>query len=187
MEPYDVDEVIGADAYDPDGTKVGRIGQIYFDDATDEATWAAVKTGMIGTRESFVPLDGAEFDGERLTLAYPTSQIQDAPSMDAEGHLTPEEEAELYAHYGGTAPDHPAGPDPVDITCAAAGAAPPDAAVTRSEERLQVGTRSGVAGRARLRKYVVIEEEQVTVPVRREKVVLETEALDEDVRPRTTG
>jgi stress response protein YsnF len=29
-----------------------------------------------------------------------------------------------------------------------------------------------------LRKYVVIEEEQVTVPVRREKVVLETEAGD---------
>ncbi|WP_433300351.1 DUF2382 domain-containing protein [Actinoplanes sp. CA-030573] len=50
-------------------------------------------------------------------------------------------------------------------------------AMTRSEERLDVGTRTEEAGRARLRKYVVTEREQVEVPVRREEVRLEREPI----------
>jgi stress response protein YsnF len=182
MDPYHLDEAIGSDAYDPDGAKVGRIGQVYVDDQTDEPTWASVRTGLFGTRESFVPLDGATFDGGRLTVAYPKDRIKDAPTVDADGHLSPEEEDELYAYYASTGPDDSTGTDPATGTerVVPAQTTGPDAtgstddAITRSEERLQVGTTSGVAGRARLRKYVVVEEEQVTVPVRREKVVLET-------------
>ena len=40
-----------------------------------------------------------------------------------------------------------------------------DDAMTRSEERLNVGTRSEEIGRARLRKYVVTENATETVPV----------------------
>jgi stress response protein YsnF len=186
MDPYDLDEAIGSDAYDPDGAKVGRIGQVYVDDQTDEPTWASVRTGLFGTRESFVPLDGATFDGGRLTVAYPKDRIKDAPTVDADGHLSPEEEDELYAYYASTGPDDSTGTDPATGTerVVPAQTTGPDAtgstddAITRSEERLQVGTTSGVAGRARLRKYVVVEEEQVTVPVRREKVVLETPGTD---------
>ena len=189
MDPYDLDEAIGSDAYDLDGAKVGRIGQVYVDDQTDEPTWASVRTGLFGTRESFVPLDGATFDGGRLTVAYSKDRITDAPTVDADGHLSPEEEDELYAYYGGTWPDDSTGTSDPAATgtepVGAAGTTGPDTrgstdddAITRSEERLQVGTTSGVAGRARLRKYVVVEEEQVTVPVRREKVVLETVGTD---------
>src|ERR687884_179509 len=39
-----------------------------------------------------------------------------------------------------------------------------DRAMTRSEERLKVGTESREAGRARLRKYVVTEQQQMSVP-----------------------
>jgi stress response protein YsnF len=184
MDPYHLDEAIGSDAYDLDGAKVGRIGQVYVDDQTDEPTWASVRTGLFGTRESFVPLDGATFDGGRLTVAYPKDRIDKAPGVDAHGHLSPEEEDELYAYYGGTGPDDATGTGPaatVTEPVVPAGTTGPDTpgspdddAITRSEERLQAGTTSGVAGRARLRKYVVVEEQQVTVPVRREKVVLET-------------
>ncbi|MEV4349147.1 YsnF/AvaK domain-containing protein [Actinoplanes sp. NPDC049596] len=52
-----------------------------------------------------------------------------------------------------------------------------DGAMTRSEERLQAGTQREEAGRARLRKYVVTENEQVTVPVEREEVRLEREPI----------
>ena len=52
-----------------------------------------------------------------------------------------------------------------------------DEAMTRSEERLNVGTESREAGRARLRKYVVTEQQQVTVPVSREEVTLERETI----------
>jgi uncharacterized protein (TIGR02271 family) len=52
-----------------------------------------------------------------------------------------------------------------------------DDAMTRSEERLDVGTTSQEAGRARLRKYVTTEQETVTVPVKKERAVLETEPI----------
>ena len=52
-----------------------------------------------------------------------------------------------------------------------------DDAMTRSEEHLDVGTTSEQTGRARLRKYVTTENETHTVPVRKEKAVLETEPV----------
>lgn len=41
--------------------------------------------------------------------------------------------------------------------------------MTRSEEELAVGKTQREAGRARLRKYVVTEQQQATVPVEREQ------------------
>ncbi|MFG1925906.1 DUF2382 domain-containing protein [Cryptosporangium sp. NPDC048952] len=52
-----------------------------------------------------------------------------------------------------------------------------DNAMTRSEERLNVGTSTEEAGRARLRKYVVTENEKHTVPVSHERVRVEREPI----------
>ena len=52
-----------------------------------------------------------------------------------------------------------------------------DDAMTRSEERVNVGTQTREAGRARLRKYVVTENVTQTVPVSREEVRLEREPI----------
>jgi len=54
-----------------------------------------------------------------------------------------------------------------------------DDAMTRSEERLHAGTEKVEAGRARLRKYVVTEQQQVNVPVTREEVRVEREPITE--------
>src|SRR3712207_2604624 len=52
-----------------------------------------------------------------------------------------------------------------------------DNAMTRSEEEVNVGTTQREAGRARLRKYVVTENVETTVPVQREEVRLEREPI----------
>jgi uncharacterized protein (TIGR02271 family) len=63
-----------------------------------------------------------------------------------------------------------------------------DDAMTRSEERLVADTRREEAGRARLRKYVVTEQQQVEVPVTREEVRLEREPVtDANVGAATDG
>jgi uncharacterized protein (TIGR02271 family) len=49
--------------------------------------------------------------------------------------------------------------------------------MTRSEERVRTGTQMQEAGRARLRKYVVTDQQQVTVPVTREEVRVEREPI----------
>ncbi|PWW22140.1 uncharacterized protein (TIGR02271 family) [Geodermatophilus normandii] len=53
-----------------------------------------------------------------------------------------------------------------------------DGAMTRSEEQLRVGTEQVAATRVRLVKYVVTEEVQVTVPIRREEIRVEHVPID---------
>jgi stress response protein YsnF len=57
-----------------------------------------------------------------------------------------------------------------------------DDAMTRSEERLVAGTEVYTTGRARLRKYVVTEEVQITVQVRREELRVIRETIPESSR-----
>ncbi len=52
-----------------------------------------------------------------------------------------------------------------------------DDAMTRSEERLHVGTQPVEAGRARLRKFIVTENVTQTVPVSHEEVRIEREPI----------
>jgi stress response protein YsnF len=59
-----------------------------------------------------------------------------------------------------------------------AAAPPADGAMTRSEERLRVGTERVATTRARLVKYVVTEEVQITVPIRREEIRVEHVPVD---------
>ena len=52
-----------------------------------------------------------------------------------------------------------------------------DTAMTRSEETMHVGTERHEVGRARLRKYVVTEEQEQTVPLRHDEVRVEREPI----------
>ena len=194
-------QLTGATAYDRDGDKLGQIGQVYFDDNTDQPKWITVNTGLFGMGESFVPLQGAQFGGDRVTLAYDKATIKDAPNVDDERHLDAEEEQQLYRHYGldyGGGFSGRAGRAPraarrqrgrgrrrrrpgVDLTDRTEGhdtsGPTTDTAMTRSEERLRAGTETQEVGRARLRKHVVTEHEQVTVPVSHEEVRVEREPI----------
>ena len=169
--PQQWDNLIGATAVDVDGEKVGKIGQVYLDDGTGEPEWVTVSTGLFGTRESFAPLYGSRPGDGELRLAVTRQQIKDAPSIDADGdHLGDAEQDALYRHYAGHR--GPAGTEGRDVSGPTT-----DDAMTRSEERLHVGTESVAAGRARLRKYVVTENVTRTVPVSHEEVRVEREPV----------
>src|SRR3954454_14558087 len=93
-------EVIGATAYYRQGDKIGKIGHVYYDDDTDQPKWITVNTGFLGTSENFVPLAGAEISGDgHVTVDYDKATIKDAPNVEEEGHLSPEDEQLLYRHY----------------------------------------------------------------------------------------
>jgi len=178
--PQDYSGWIGHEVVDSSGEKVGKVSQIYLDDQSGQPEWLAVNTGLFSTKASFVPLQGARNDGDRLVIAYPKAQVKDAPRVeeDGDGFLTPEEEAELYRYYGR---DYSAAPTANDAAGTAAGydtsGPTTDDAMTRSEEELRVGVERREAGRARLRKYVVTEQVQTTVPVSHEEVRVEREPI----------
>lgn len=164
--------------YSSDGDKIGGIGQVYLDDQTGEPSFATVKTGLFGTSETFVPLADAAREGDDLRVPYTKDQVKDAPRVEADGSITPEEEEELYRHYnmggtGTTTPDRDTADRGTEATFADAPKTSGDETMTRSEERLNVGTEKVESGRMRLRKHVVTEDVTTTVPVSREEVVLE--------------
>ena len=175
----------GREIIDADGDKVGTVEELFRDEDTQQPEWAAVRTGLFGTKLSFVPIEAAEPAGENVRVPFSKAQIKDAPKIDdSDGQLSQQEEAELYAHYGmeygerrsdsglpegGTSNNGTVGRDVSGPTT--------DEAMTRSEEELRVGKADREVGRARLRKYVVTEEVQQTVPVRREEVRVEREPI----------
>jgi uncharacterized protein (TIGR02271 family) len=162
---------IGHTAVDADGEKIGTIEALYRDDRTNQPEWVAIKTGMFGSKQSFAPVAGSRNSGDDLQLAYSKDQVKAAPSVDPDGHLEPDEEAELYRHYGREA-DYAASAPKQDATPAQS-----DDAMTRSEEELSIDKTSKEAGRARLVKHVVTENVNVTVPVAHEEVHVEREPI----------
>jgi len=220
-----IQQYIGKTLFDDGGNKIGKIGAIYLDDVTGEPEWVTVATGFFGTNESFVPVSGASVREDGLSVPYDKSKIKDAPNVDVDqGHLSTDEEAQLYRYYGleysGTASggrtdysDTQAGERSTGYAASTTGrtdadydadrqgydadrqgyddvvpsrsetrADTGDDAMTRSEERLNVGKETVATGKARLRKWVETEHQQVDVPVRKEKVRLESEPITDDNR-----
>jgi stress response protein YsnF len=168
---------IGRTAYDAHGEKIGRIENVYADDQTGRAEWVTVKTGWFGTNVSFVPIRGAERQDDDMIVAWDKDTVKNAPNLDADAHLSEEEERRLYAHYGIQERGFEA-----PTTGRAAGRT--DDAMTRSEEKVTAHAEREQAGRARLRKWVETEHETVTVPVRKEKARLVTEPITDANRDR---
>jgi uncharacterized protein (TIGR02271 family) len=201
----------GRTMVDPAGDKLGTIDAIYLDDETGQPEWATVTRGLFSAKAAFVPLAQAQDMGDSVQVPYDKQQVKNAPTMRADGSLSQDEEAELYRHYGLEYSEHrfdsglPAGTgqdvDPRDwdrdgvyddVQDRAVGrdtsGPTTDDAMTRSEEELRVGTETRERGRARLRKYVVTEDQQVTVPVRREEVRVEREPItDANLDAATSG
>ena len=185
----------GRNAVDSDGNKIGKIEQIYMDAETGKPEWLAVTTGLFGSKVSFIPIaetSKASEDGGEVRVPYYKQQVKDAPNAEADGELSQEEEADLYRHYGLDYSEYhsdsglPEGQqnarfgrrrsDHEAVGRDTSGPATDDA-MTRSEEELRVGKASRERGRARLRKYVVTENVQKTVPVQREEVRVEREPI----------
>lgn len=98
----DLQGLVGAAVIGADGDKIGDVSQFYLSDRTGEPTWATVKTGLFGAQESFVPLNGSSVQPGELRVAFDKAALRDAPRIDTDGHLTPEEEDHLYQYYGMT-------------------------------------------------------------------------------------
>ncbi|WP_346620629.1 PRC-barrel domain-containing protein [Blastococcus montanus] len=95
-----VAEIRQRDVYDVDGSRIGEASDVYLDDDTGLPEWVTVKTGLFGTKETFVPLRDAELTTEGLRVPVAKDVAKDAPRIDPDGRLSPAEERELYRHYG---------------------------------------------------------------------------------------
>ncbi|CAM5260806.1 hypothetical protein SALBM135S_02389 [Streptomyces alboniger] len=197
------DALKGLTAYDRTGEKIGSIERVYLDDRSGRPEWVTIKTGLFGMKESFVPLSGARLHQDALHVSCTKEAVKEAPRVDADEHLEPGQEHELYAHYGLTRPGTAAtgmgtGTAPGMASGMATGERPMAGAaggreyamrgreddrsrhdMIRSEERLRVGTEEEEVGHAHLRKTVVNEDVTTSVPISHEEV----RVVREPIRP----
>jgi uncharacterized protein (TIGR02271 family) len=188
----DVQNWRGQDLHGPDG-KIGEIADIYLDRQTEQPEWLAVKSGLFGSKLSFVPIQQASGSGP-IQVPYDKDKVKGAPQVEADGELSPDEERQLYKYYGVEFGDY-SYDEPTQTTGDPTPQGTPgvvgndtsgpetDNAMTRSEEELRVGTTQRETGRARLRKFIVTENVQETVPVQREEVRIEREPITEANMP----
>ncbi|MDY5840459.1 MAG: PRC and DUF2382 domain-containing protein [Corynebacterium camporealensis] len=202
-----IKDLFNATAFDKDGDKLGSVSEVFVDDQSGQPTFLEVNHGMFGMSSSLVPLRGHDFNGEDLTMAFSKDRIKDAPDFDGDKALTPEQQQELFRHYGVDEAKDTASYDngkvedrrDENLTAGAgagagagvgAGVAGKNAAdkapagadneVIRSEEQLDVAKEQVKTGEARLRKYTVTENETVEVPVTREEVRVERTPISEE-------
>ncbi|MCI2419663.1 PRC-barrel domain-containing protein [Saccharopolyspora sp. K220] len=107
--------MFGCEVFDPEGQRIGIVGQLFIDDDTEQPAWITVQTGLFGTNESFVPLEGAAFDGDTLTVAVGKEAVRHAPRVSLhQGDLPLEQERALYLYYGTAYGVAPSGAESVD-------------------------------------------------------------------------
>jgi uncharacterized protein (TIGR02271 family) len=188
MTDMTLDQLEGRPVLGTDGSKIGTVADVYFDKDTRQPEWALVTTGLFGTKHSFVPITNATTTGEGLQVPFTKDQVKDAPRLDDDGELSEDEELLLSQHYGmsyseapsdsglpvGGAPSGTTGRGPVgeDVS-----GPETDEAMTRSEEELRIDKIRRPSGLVRLRKYITTEQVAATVPVQREEVRIEREAI----------
>jgi uncharacterized protein (TIGR02271 family) len=181
---------------DNEGSKVGKVHVVFVDNASGQPEWAAVKTGLFGGHVTLVPLSNAQVGNDKITVAYTKDAIKDAPNHDPDVELSTSDEAELLRYYGLSATGAPspvstetAGHDTdVRDTVGHDTSGPnTDDAMTRSEERMSVGTEQVQTGVARLRKFIVTEQVTQTVPVSHEEIRVVHEPITDANRDDAMG
>ncbi len=100
----------GAAVLSSDGTKIGKLEQVWVDTVNHLPEWASVKTGALGMRSKLVPMRAAEHREGAVVVNYTKEEVEQAPEIDPTS-AGPEEQLRLYRHYGQPLPAPP--PPPV--------------------------------------------------------------------------
>jgi hypothetical protein len=154
----------GRTVVDRSGEKIGKFEEIFLDADSGRPAWGAVGRGLLGRRQSLLPLGETDPVGEdELRVPFDKEHVLAAPQADPDIELSHDEEQALFRHYG---LDYSSGGDQAE-----------GGGLVRSEEEVDVRTEARPRERLRLKKYVVTEHVTKTVPVRREKVAVEREPV----------
>jgi sporulation protein YlmC with PRC-barrel domain len=150
----DVQSWRGKKMVDEDGDTIGTIEDVFLDRQTGEPAWVAVKTGLFGLKHTVVPIGDAQLtDDDTVRVPLQKDVVKDAPRIDPDGELSPEDERKLWEHYGMSDYDEWQGEDRTRSL------ALPD----EEEDRARQSAREGDAGEGaprivgvRLRRVVVV-------------------------------
>ena len=90
----------GYEVYDRDGEKIGRVDDLFVD-KDDRLEYIGVKIGLLRTRSVLIPMGAARVDEERrvIEVSQPKSKVEEGPTFDDPGEITPEFEERVRSYY----------------------------------------------------------------------------------------
>ena len=97
----DIDDLQGATMVDREGSRIGKVEDVFLDRQTGRPAWAAVKTGLFAHKHTLVPIADAFLNpNAEVQVPFTKGQVKNAPSIDPGEQLTPELERSMWEHYG---------------------------------------------------------------------------------------
>ncbi len=79
-----IEEWTGQDVLDRDGERAGKLEEVYYpSDGQGEATFARIKSGLLGRRSRLAPLRGATVGRGHVRLDYSAAQLDAAADVEA--------------------------------------------------------------------------------------------------------
>jgi len=100
VEVGNISDWRGKPIIDRDGTKIGKLEEVYVDTETDQPMFGSVKEGLVTKHLTFVPLAGATASPDGLKVAVAKDQVKDAPNIYQDGELDANQEKDLFRHFG---------------------------------------------------------------------------------------
>lgn len=90
----------GDAVFSSDGDRIGKIEEVYDDEATGRPEWIGIGVGAFTTKRVLVPVAGARLEqGGRIVVPFAKDLVKHSPDIGAE-RIDPEIEARLRAYYG---------------------------------------------------------------------------------------
>jgi hypothetical protein len=88
---------VGRTVVDRDGVEIGACTAVFADDATELAEWVCSELDGVAV---FIPAVGADGSGGKVQVAVSRDDVAAAPAVGGAQHISQDEEAALYRHYG---------------------------------------------------------------------------------------
>jgi uncharacterized protein (TIGR02271 family) len=167
MTTQELPRLQGQTVFDNRGQRIGEVQRVFYDQATNEASWITVPGP--GRRETFIPMPGSRVDPSGVTVAVSKDVVEASPMVQVDAELSGSEAAELNRYYTGMLSLAPEPPSPEHGQ---------PGELTAYEERVRVGTETVDTGSVRLHKSVANEPVQTSVPVRHEEARIERTPAD---------
>lgn len=137
ITPNDMAGLAGKELYGANNERLGKIAAVFESVEADQATFVTIHTSAFGKEHHFVPLDGGSLQSDGVLVPFSKRLVHDAPKVQDDEELTPEEEQRLYAHYGidgDTGAQQEEGVSPAGQDTSGPNT---DDAMTRSEEQMK--------------------------------------------------
>lgn len=95
-----IEEWRGQEVFDPEGEKLGKVDEVYYEASSGDARFLSVKSGLLGRRSHLVPLAGASVGRDYVRVAFGSDKIERAEVVESDGVLQREAARNAASLFG---------------------------------------------------------------------------------------